>query len=179
MLNKIYKILSGIFLAAMIFIALIVVVSAFPIKGNIQIKVVLSGSMEPSIKTGSIILIKPADSYNIGDVITFASNFKEPNGARIPVTHRIVEIKKQNSEVSYITKGDANEDADETVISYKSVMGKVLFDAPYLGYVVETAKKPYGFLALIMIPALIIIYDQAKKIWDEIKKMKINNPSQK
>ncbi|MDO8486273.1 MAG: signal peptidase I [Candidatus Staskawiczbacteria bacterium] len=174
MLNKIYKIVSGIFLVIMIVIAAIVVISAFPVKGNIQIKVVLSGSMEPSIKTGSVILIKPVASYNIGDVITFDSNFREPNGARIPVTHRVVEVKKENSVISYLTKGDANEDPDNSTISYKSVIGKVLFSVPYLGYVVETAKKPYGFLALIMIPALIIISDQVKKILDELKRMKMN-----
>ncbi|KKU04164.1 MAG: hypothetical protein UX07_C0045G0001, partial [Parcubacteria group bacterium GW2011_GWA2_45_30] len=45
---------------------------------------------------------------------------------------------------------------------------------PYLGYAIETARTTYGFLALIIIPALIIVWDQAQKIWEEIKKARKN-----
>lgn len=174
-LKKIYKIGSGIFLAFMIAVAVIIIISAFPIKGNIQIKTVLSGSMEPEIKTGSIVVIKPFNSYKEGDIITFKSDFREfSSGARIPVTHRIFKVRQSASGVSYITKGDANKDPDDKEINHNGVIGKVLFSAPYIGYVVKTAQKPYGFLALILIPAGIIIFDQVKVVLSEIKKMRMN-----
>src|SRR3989338_8215020 len=56
-----------------------------PIKGNIEIKIVKSGSMEPAIKTGSIVVIKPASLYGVGDVITFG----EDSRTTYPTTHRI------------------------------------------------------------------------------------------
>jgi len=49
-------------------------------------------------------------------------------------------------------------------------VGKVLFDVPYLGYAVETARKPIGFVLLIIIPAGIIVYDEVRKIVSELKK---------
>lgn len=175
-MKKIWKIGYYIFLGAIIFIALIVAVSAFPIQGNIQIKVVQSGSMEPNIKTGSVVIIKPSANYKIGDVITFDGNFKDSKGQKVPVSHRIVEMKVERGNPIYVTKGDANEEQDAKEILQSQIIGKVYLTIPYLGYVVETARQPYGFLALILIPAVIIIWDQGKKIWGEVKKIKNKNP---
>ncbi|TSC78833.1 MAG: signal peptidase, endoplasmic reticulum-type [Parcubacteria group bacterium Gr01-1014_29] len=161
-----------LFFGALIFVALVVVASAFPIKGNIQIKVVESGSMEPAIKTGSVALIKPVTSYKIGDIITFEGNFKNAKGQRVPTTHRIVEMRVDRGNPIYITKGDANEEQDTREATGSQVIGKVLFSIPYIGYAVETARQPYGFAALIIVPALLIIGDQAQKIWREIKKIR-------
>lgn len=163
------------FFGALLLVALLVVISAFPIKGNFQIKIVESGSMEPNIHTGSIVVIKPEAKYAVGDIITFDANFRGPDGKKVPVTHRIVEIAGENGLYTYTTKGDANEENDPTAVRHQSVLGKVMFSVPYIGYAIETAKKPYGFLALVLIPSLIIISDQAKNIWDEIKKRKQNN----
>jgi len=169
--GAILKIGYYIFFGALLAIAILVLVSAFPIQGNIQIKVVESGSMEPQIKTGSVVLIKPFSAYDVGDVVTFDSNFRSPNGAKVPVTHRIVGVKNEPGGVFYLTKGDANEEADSNTIRREKVIGKVLFSAPYVGYAVEAAKRPYGFLAIIVIPALIVIYDEGVKIFKEVKRM--------
>lgn len=170
-MQTLFKIGYYIFFGALLAIAVLVLVSAFPIAGNIQIKVVQSGSMEPAIKTGSVALIKPASSYKIGDVITFEGNFKDAKGQKVPTTHRIVDMKVERGSPVYVTKGDANEEQDAKEISHQKVIGKVLVSVPYLGYAVEAAKRPYGFLAIIVIPALIIIYDEGAKIWKEIKRM--------
>ena len=170
-MNKILKIGYYIFFGALFAVALVVVVSAFPIQGNIQIKVVQSGSMEPFIKTGSVVLIKPASSYKIGDVITFEGNFKDAKGKKIPISHRIVEMKVEGSQPIYITKGDANEERDSKEVLQNQVIGKVYLIIPYLGYAIETARTTYGFLALIIIPAAIIIYDQSVKVFKELKRI--------
>ena len=168
----ILKTLYYIFFGALILVALVVAVSAFPAKGNIQIKVVESGSMEPKIKTGSVVLIKPEAKYAVGEIITFDSDFKDERGAKVPITHRVIEVKTENNLVTYLTKGDANEESDGQIILARKVIGKVLFDVPYVGYAIDTAKKPYGFLALILIPALILIGEQTQNIWREVKKMR-------
>lgn len=161
-----------LFFGALIFVALVVVASAFPIKGNIQIKVVESGSMEPAIKTGSVALIKPASSYKIGDIITFEGNFKNAKGQNVPTTHRIVEMKVERGDPIYITKGDANEEQDTKEALHSQVIGRVYLTIPYLGFAIETARKPYGFAALIILPALLIIGEQIQKIWKEIKEIR-------
>ena len=101
-----------IFLTALAAVALIVVVSTFPIPGMYQFRVVRSGSMEPAISTGSIGLIKPASSYNIGEVITFEGNFKDAKGQKVPTTHRIVEMRVDRGSAVFVTKGDANEERE-------------------------------------------------------------------
>ena len=172
MMKKIGKIAYYGFLGALGVVALLVIFSALPITGNYKLMVVRSGSMEPHITMGSIVLVKPLDSYAIGDVVTFNAGFRGPDGALVPVTHRIMEMRVDRGNPIYVTKGDANEDADTGELRHSNVIGKVLFSVPYVGYAVETARRPYGFLALIIIPAALIMWDQFGKIISEIKKMR-------
>lgn len=159
-------------LGALILIALVVMVSAFPIKGNIQIKVVESGSMVPALPTGSVVLIKPMSAYALGDIITFEGTLRDAKGQKVPVTHRLVDMRKEGGEDVYITKGDANKEPDTQKVLASQIIGKVLFSTPYVGYVVQAARTPYGFFAVVFIPAAIIIYSQLEIIWKEIKKMR-------
>ena len=165
-----YTLFSLIFL-----VAVAMVVSALPISDNFQIKVVQSGSMEPDIKMGGLIIIKPTSQYKIGDVITFSGNFKNNKGESLPITHRIVEMGVTSGEPFYVTKGDANGNSDTRHIAQREIIGKVLFSIPYLGYVVETSRRSYGLFAIIIIPAAIIIFDQSTKIRKELKKLKVKN----
>ena len=73
----------------------------------------------------------------------------------------------------FTTKGDANEDNDTTEIKQNDVHGKVLFDVPFFGYIIDLARKPLGFAVLIILPAIIVIYDEGMKIFREIKKMRL------
>ncbi|MCG2695182.1 signal peptidase I [Candidatus Parcubacteria bacterium] len=149
-------------------VALLFIISVFPITGNYQTKIVLSGSMEPAIKTGSVIVIKPQDVYEIGEVITFGQDTK----TQIPTTHRITEMRTIEGKYYYTTKGDANDNSDFKEINEDLVIGKVLFSIPYLGFVLDFVKKPTGFILLVIIPALIIAIDEIKNIWKEVKKFK-------
>lgn len=149
-------------------IALLLIISIFPITGNYKVMIVQSGSMEPTIKTGSIVAVKPASSYNVGDVITFGPT---PKG-KIPTTHRIVAETIKNGMEAYTTKGDSNDTADLKEVLQKDVLGKVYVSVPFVGYALTAAKEPIGFLILIVVPALLILFDEGKKIFVEIKKMK-------
>ncbi len=162
---KIFKIIYYIFLAALALIALLLIVSRFSIPGNFKVMTVLSGSMTPAIKMGGVVAVKPADDYKIGQVITFYRT-----GVKSPITHRISDIKVEGGEPVYITKGDANNAPDIEEVKKKDIVGKVLFSIPYIGYAVETAKKPIGFMFIIVVPAVIIIYDEIRKLWRELKK---------
>jgi len=151
-----------------VIIAGLLIISVFPITGNIKFLTVQSGSMKPAIKMGSVVMIKPMDGYKIGDIITFGQISK----IKSPTTHRIYDIKVIDGKVSYITKGDANNAPDMKEISKREIIGKVLFSVPYAGYAVDFAKKPLGFALVILVPAAVIVSDEIKNIWKEIIKLK-------
>lgn len=167
-MNKIFNVIYYLFLSAIAVIALLLLVSVFPIAGNFRVLVVLSGSMEPAISTGSIVVVKPAAGYKAGDIITFGKISRRET----PVTHRIKEIKNTGAAQTFVTKGDANDAADLREVRPGEIAGKMLFTVPYVGYAINAAKKPWGFALIIIIPALLIIFDEIKKIRDQVKKMK-------
>lgn len=164
-IETITNILTYAFYAAVAFIVLALFSSALPIPGGIKTFVVQSGSMEPAIGTGSVVVVKPFETYAKGDVITFGPRSK----TKPPTTHRIIEVKEDGN---FVTKGDANTDEDIRAVSRYEVIGKVLFSVPLLGYAVATAQKPWGFMVIVVIPAVLIIWEEAHKIWREIKKKK-------
>lgn len=127
---------------------------------------VSSGSMEPSIKLGSIIFTISQSSYSPGDIITFIPG----DNKKTVVTHRIKFKESLNSGESFKTAGDANEDLDKWDVPQSNVIGKVVLTIPYLGYLVNFAKYPQGFIALVIIPATIVIYEELKRLSNETGK---------
>lgn len=81
-----------------------------------------------------------------GDVITYT------NGGDVPVTHRVLEVR----DGSYVTKGDANEDADAGVVAPGAVLGRVVFVIPFIGHVILWANTPVGYVALVVTPFVLL-----------------------
>ena len=120
-----------------------------------QVFSVLSGSMEPLYHVGSLIYVKEVDYHELksGDVITYMLSEDTVS------THRIVEVVPDQDDpavVRYLTKGDANEAADGTLVHYKNVLGTPVFTIPYLGYVADFIQKPPGTYAAIAIGAVLL-----------------------
>lgn len=124
---------------------------------------VLSGSMEPSILTGSVIYTMKNLGYNLGDVITY----KTPSGQT--VTHRIVGVEN-NGEVIYRTKGDANSAVDSTPVTSEMIIGKTYFSIPFIGRVGAVLKDPKGLMTVVFLPAIIVILFELWTIKKEIEK---------
>jgi signal peptidase len=164
----IYKIIYWIFLGFVGIIAAALILSILPIPGNIKVLTVLSGSMEPTLGTGSVVLIKPMENYKIGDIVTFGPYSK----TKPPTTHRIYEVKIVEGQTFYVTKGDANNASDQREIRKSDILGKVLLSVPWAGYAIEAARKPWGFLAIVLVPAAFIAWDEAIKIKKELTKGK-------
>lgn len=151
-----------VFIALVIGIAGLLLGTMLPIPQNIEIKIVKSGSMEPAISTGSLVVVKPVERYAVGDVITFGLDTK----TAVPTTHRIIEIRGSE----FIVKGDANEEADQGPVQRSEVIGKVIFSLPYAGYVLDFARQPLGFTLLIAIPAGLVILEEMLTIANETRK---------
>ena len=165
---KIFKICYYTLLAILISLALLFIGSMIPIPGNYKMMTVLSGSMEPAIKTGSIVVSKSFNNYKIGEVITFQLS----SANKTPTTHRIAEMEVIEGNPLYTTKGDANNAVDREEVRKEQIIGKVVLNIPFLGFAVNFVKKPIGFLLIIIFPAGIIILDEVKKIFKEVKKKK-------
>lgn len=132
--------------------------------------VVLSGSMEPALHVGSVVFVKTSDNYKQGDIITFTAKGDSKN----LVTHKVVaKTFPDGVEAAplFKTAGDANEDIDPWTVSPDQIVGKEFLTVPYLGYAANFVKTPKGFVALIVIPASIVIYEELKNIAKEIKNL--------
>jgi len=156
---------------AFLAVVFLLVFSTLPLFGRNKLLVVLSGSMEPAIKTGSVVLVSPQSSspnspkFSRGDIVSYkiagSTNF---------VTHRIIQIQQPNSSFVYQTKGDANNSADGKGVSEKNIVGKVIFSLPFLGFIIGFAKTKLGLLLLVILPTLYVLVAETLTIWRESKK---------
>lgn len=134
--------------------------------------IVQSGSMEPALKVGSIVFTQTASSYSTGDIITFETTSKDNL-----VTHRIVDVSSENGQIFYQTKGDANEEADNARVPADKIVGKSIASAPYFGYFANFVRTPRGFVIFVVIPAAIIVYEELKAVFNELKKLVLKKKS--
>jgi len=126
-----------------------------------SVDAVVSGSMEPELKVGAVVITRPVDPEEIklGDIITFHSPLSEKL-----TSHRVM-AAEGGSSFHFQTKGDANEDADAFMLPAENVVGEVCFHIPYLGYVAQFVKTPLGFLLTLCLPGLIIVVMELRNIW--------------
>lgn len=117
---------------------------AVPIPFGIGSAVVLSGSMEPEISVGDLLIISESKNYEVGDVVVYQDG-------RMAVTHRIVAI----SEDEVITKGDANNTEDDP-ITIEQIKGKVVVAIPLAGYAVNAIKTPIGTLCILALAIFLL-----------------------
>jgi signal peptidase I len=158
------KVIYWVVLTVLIIIAGLTAVSALNMPGNYKLYTVLSGSMEPAIKTGGIVVVKPEKEYKKGDVISF----RDPMSLKTTVTHRINKVSLQ--EGSYVTKGDANNSPDLSEVKKGNILGKVLFSIPFVGYAVEFMKTTNGLIVIVAIAA-IIIYNELTNVKKELSRI--------
>lgn len=166
-LKRVAGVIRVVVVSLLVMIAGFVFISTLKIPGNYKMLVVLSGSMEPVLSSGDIIVIKPQDSYKPGDIITVS----DPGNIKVTVTHRIYDIEEKNGSKYYITKGDANDSADTEKRPADNVLGKTLFSIPYLGYPVSFARSRNGLILLIIIPATVVVYGEILSIKKELQKL--------
>jgi len=132
--------------------------------------VVISGSMEPAINGGDLVVTKTVDPYKLkaNDVISF----KDGNTV---ITHRIIGLTEIDGEPAFITKGDANNANDENQVIYSQVEGIWLFKISGLGNLAMFMQNPMGMFVFVGIPVCgFIIYDIIRRRLSE-QKIRSNN----
>lgn len=145
-------------------VCLVAVIVPFAVFGVPQVVgadhsyVVLSGSMDPAIQPGDAVIVDavPPEQIEAGDVITFR------RGGEVPTTHRVVEVVRMEGGLEFVTKGDANEDADTEPVPARAVTGRVALTIPLIGHVIVFARSNYGVVALVGIPIVLFVLNE---IW--------------
>lgn len=165
--RKLGKVFYGFIFVVLIAIFAVIAISTIKLPGNYKLLVVESGSMQPSISQGSVIVIKPQDNYSKNDVITALDS----SVSKVSVTHRIVGIINTGKYTLYTTKGDANKTADTETRLKQNVIGKVLFSIPFVGFFVNFAKTKEGLILLVVIPVTLIIYSEILNIKNEFRNL--------
>lgn len=122
--------------------------------------VVRSGSMEPSLPVGAFMVIKQQDDYQVGDVVTFLDEQSESGS----ITHRVVEVIKEDTTKKYLTKGDANFYSDKMTVEKEKILGSKIFSINYLGFLFDYLRTDAGFNLLILTPIFLIIFGEVKEI---------------
>ncbi|MCD8364429.1 MAG: signal peptidase I [Clostridiales bacterium] len=115
-----------------------------PMPFGIGVSVVLSGSMEPELSVGDLVIIRGTQTVAVGDVIVYQSG-------RDLIIHRVVAV----SEDTVVTQGDANNVPDDP-IDISDVKGKLAAHIPGVGKVVRILKKPV-VIVLFLLAALLLV----------------------
>ena len=124
--------------------------------------VVLSGSMEPEISEGDLIVVKETEIFSENDVVVY-------DDTESLVVHRIVDINGEN----ITTKGDANPVADQP-IHVSAIKGTVVIVIPFAGRLVDFLKTPVGtFLIITVAIALVEMPRRREKEKDEEERQRI------
>ncbi len=124
--------------------------------------VVLSGSMQPSMEPGDVILVDAVDVEAVepGEIVTFRES------ANTVTTHRVVETVQTDSGLALRTKGDDNEEPDVGLVRNEELVGRVMsvggtpIAVPYVGHVIETARTQMGVYALVFVPLTLFVLNE-------------------
>ena len=127
--------------------------------GVVKARIVLTGSMEPAISTGDIIITTPITRKEpkVGDVVAYQA--KRFNGDNVAVfSHRIVSGDLQSG---FVVKGDANKSPDNQKPKASDILGVVIFVIPFLGNILTPKAL---FLLVPCIFGLWLIMDAMKSV---------------
>ena len=149
-MNNIEKVIKALVNALMTLILIVGIAFILLYIIGIEPFVVISGSMEPTIETGSLSFINKHVKYSSikpNDVIAYQT----PGGAK--VTHRVINVTEDGME----TKGDSNNLSDGISTRPDNFIGKNIFSIPKLGYGVKLMQTSVGKIVIVTLAVVILI----------------------
>lgn len=159
-LGMIISVILGLAVILCVIFSIQVVSKGYVSIGGKSLFRVVTGSMEPTISTGAVLVCQKTDIEDIkeDDIVCYNTRVAEIEG--YVVTHRVVSIQKDENGVIYLeTRGDANLSSDPYFVDYTSLIGKVIWfsgEESVLTDMLSFLSGKIGFLAFIVIPVLII-----------------------
>ena len=135
-----------------------------PSVGGVFPMIVLTDSMAGTFDGGSLIVCSSvnAEDVQVGDIICY---FDPAGNGTTTTTHRVQEIQRDSSgNISFITKGDANNAADTTPVPEDKLVGKYLFHIAGLGSLAMFMQTTPGLIIFAVLPILILVaYDVVRR----------------
>lgn len=127
---------------------------------NAQAMAVTSGSMEPGIAVGSLLVVRTVDPETVqpGDVITYAGYT-----AQNLTTHRVLSRQHVAGKLHFQTQGDANDTPDVDLAPAAGVVGRATLDVPYAGRTLSALSHPQTRMIVLGVPAgwMIVVQGRA------------------
>ncbi len=167
------KALKALGWIATVILVLVLLVAAFLMlapRFGLQAYAVTSGSMEPALKTGGMIICRDVavEDIETGDIIVFN------NPADVTVTHRVIDISEEEGTRYFQTKGDANEDPDPDRFSISGDhASRVIYHLPYLGFFSSFMRTKPAFLIFLCIPAAVLLLFFARDMWKALREIRL------
>ena len=140
---------------------------------------VVSGSMEPEIAQGALIISQKTDieDIEVGDIISFRSLDAYMSGGI--VTHRVVAIHQKDGDRCFVTRGDANNSIDSFYVTRDNFVGKIIYhttDGNFMTSLYGFLTDKNGFFIVVIVPVIlltvVILQDNMRRIQKEIKNIK-------
>ena len=133
--------------------------------------IVLTDSMDPEIQSGDLIFCHTveAEAVQVGDIISFYDPMG--NGSTV-VTHRVMEIKDEDNELSFITKGDNNNTEDQMPVQAEDVIGLYKSRIAGAGNIAMFMQTTPGLIVCVILPMILLIG------WDVLRRKKYEKARQ-
>ena len=167
--KRVAKVAGKIFSALMLMLMAVLVffllqsrlAGGVPSVAGYQLYIVLSGSMSPAFETGSVVLVRPLapSAVQVGDIITY----RDAEDPETIVTHRVMAVNQTAESLNFTTRGDANIANDLIPVPASSLLGRVSYSVPFLGYLLSFVRTEAGILLLVIVPALLIIVSELRR----------------
>jgi signal peptidase I len=130
--------------------------------------VVMSGSMEPVLPVGGLVMSKPqpASAIRVGDIVTFLA----PDGTGRTITHRLHAVVHHRGKTGYRTKGDANPSVDPWTVQFPRQVGVEKLAIPGVGYALYALSTHGARLLLVALLAVLLAFALLGRLWrDELR----------
>ncbi len=157
--------------ALIVFIMVMRITHETPSLFGYSVFVISTGSMEPEIKVGDVIVSKVFKGQELqeGDVVTYLGKEGDVKGKL--VTHKIVSVSGEGEDRVILTKGVANSVADPP-IGVDDVKAVFVYKTVLLGPIYRVITNIWGFLFLVVLPIVAVIVSEIVGLVKEWKKSK-------
>lgn len=153
-----YRAIRWILDAALIGLILIALAGAIlgrlvPMTGR-ETLIIGGASMEPEIQLGAAVVIEPVapEQLAVGDIVSLRSG----EGLKSIFTHRITRVISRPDGLWIETKGDANHILDASITPATNVIGRVVLNVPYGGFLLKLLSVPSGVALVICLAGLLV-----------------------
>lgn len=160
-LRSLRRVVSALLAATVVTLTLALAALAALPAVDARAMAVTSGSMEPGISVGSLLIVRTVDpdAVRVGDVITYAGYT-----AQNLTTHRVLSRRHVAGTLHFQTQGDANATPDVDLAPAPGVVGRAMLDVPYVGRAVSSLTHPQTRLLVLGLPAGWMVVAQARAL---------------